>query len=182
MTLLDRLKGILLDPKNEWPKVAAEPATVQSIYTGWIMILAAIGPLAMLVAFGALGLGVRVAIAAYINALISTAVLALIVDALAPSFGGGKDFTASLKLVAYSATPAWVVQILLVLPFLGWVAMLAAAIYAFYLFFLGAPVMKKCAAEKAIPFTLVVLLCAIVLSYLLRLVFAGMSQGAVLAP
>jgi hypothetical protein len=180
MSLVDRLKGILLDPKNEWPKIAAEPATVQSIYTGWIMILAAIGPLVMIVAFGALGLGVRVAIAAYINALVSTAVLALIVDALTPSFGGSKDYTAALKLVAYSVTPVWVAQILLILPFLGMVVMLAAAIYACYLFFLGAPVIKKSSSEKAVPFTIVVLLCAIVLSYLVRLVFAGLSQGAVL--
>ena len=52
MALLDRLKGILLDPKNEWPKIAAEAATTQSIYTGWVMIFAAIGPLAMLVVGG----------------------------------------------------------------------------------------------------------------------------------
>ncbi len=182
MALTDRLKGILFDPKNEWPRIAAEPATVQSIYTGWVMILAAIGPLVLLVALGALGFGVRVAIAAYINALVSTAVLALIVDALTTSFGGAKDYTASLKLVAYSATPAWIAQILMVLPFLGLIVMLAAAIYAFYLFFLGAPVLKKCAAEKAVPFTIVVLLCAIVLSYLVRLVFAGLSQGASMPP
>jgi hypothetical protein len=46
MALLDRVKGILLEPRAEWPKIAAEPATTQSLYTGWIMIFAAIGPLA----------------------------------------------------------------------------------------------------------------------------------------
>ena len=61
--------------------------------------------------------------------------------------------------------------------------MLAAAIYASYLFFLGAPVVKKCAADKAVPFTIVVLLCAIVLSYVVRLAFGGgVSHGAVLPP
>ena len=47
MNLVDRIKGILVEPRNEWPKIAAEPATVQSLYTGWIMILAAIGPIAV---------------------------------------------------------------------------------------------------------------------------------------
>ena len=119
MALLDRLKGILFDPRREWPKIAAEPATAQSIYTGWVMILAAIGPLAMLMALGGLGLGVRVAVLAYLNALIGTAVLALIVDLLASSFGGTKDFVASLKLVAYSLTAVWVAQVMLILPLLG---------------------------------------------------------------
>jgi hypothetical protein len=94
MNLIDRIKGILLDPRNEWPKIAAEPATVQSLYTGWIMILAAIGPLALLLSMHS----IQIAIAQYVLALILTFVLALIVDALAPSFGGTKDFVASLKL------------------------------------------------------------------------------------
>ena len=48
MALVDRLKGILLEPKNEWPKIAAETATPQSIYANWVCIFAAIGPLALL--------------------------------------------------------------------------------------------------------------------------------------
>jgi hypothetical protein len=183
MALVERLKGILFEPRTEWPKIAAAAETVQSIYTSWIMILAAIGPLILLLTLDALGIGVRVAIAAYVNALISTAVLALIVDVLTTSFGGTKDYVAALKLVAYSVTPVWVAQVALIFPFLGMIVMLAAAIYASYLFFLGAPVVKKCAADKAVPFTIVVLLCAIVLSYVVRLAFAGgVSHGAVLPP
>src|SRR5690348_18078419 len=77
MNLIDRVKAILVEPRNEWPKIAAEPATVQSLYTGWIMILAAIGPLALLLSLHS----VQVAIAQYLLALIITFVLALIVDA-----------------------------------------------------------------------------------------------------
>ncbi|HXT03746.1 MAG TPA: YIP1 family protein, partial [Casimicrobiaceae bacterium] len=98
MNLGDRIKGILLEPRGEWVKIAAEPATVQSLYTGWIMILAAIGPIALLLSVHSL----QIAIAQYVLSLIITFVLALIVDALAPSFGGAKDFVASLKLTAYA--------------------------------------------------------------------------------
>ena len=181
MALLDRLKGILFDPRAEWPKIAAEPATTQSIYTGWVMILAAIGPLAMLTALGGLGLGVRVAVLAYLNGLIGTAVLALIVDLLASSFGGTKDFVASLKLVAYSLTPIWIAEVMLILPLLGMLILLGAAIYACYTFFVGAAVMNKCAPDKAIPYTIVVLLCAIVLSYIFRLTAGGIGYSAATA-
>src|SRR3546814_7366747 len=40
--LVERVKSILLSPKSEWPVIAAEPATVKGLYTGYFMILAAI--------------------------------------------------------------------------------------------------------------------------------------------
>jgi len=178
MALLDRIKGILLAPKSEWPKIAAEPDTVQGLYTGWIMILAAIGPLAMLLGMGQLGMayGVRLAVMSYVNHLVGVAVIALIVDQLAPTFGGRKDFLASLKLVAYSFTAVWIAQITWLLPPLAMIVMLLAAIYAFYTFFLGAPVLARCSNDKAVVFTIVVLLCAIVLLYIVQRVIYGFNM------
>jgi hypothetical protein len=172
MSIVDRVKGIIVDPRSEWIKVAAEPATVQSIYTGWIMILAAIGPLALLVATHSL----QWALAQYVLSLIVTFVLALIVDSLAPSFGGTKDFIASLKLTAYSYTAAWLAGIFNLLGMLGGLLGLIATIYAFYTFFLGAPLLKKASPEKAVPFTLIVVLCGIVLGILAGYVFSGMTM------
>ena len=59
MNLIERIKSILLNPKEEWPKIAAEPATVQSLYVGYIMILAAIGPIVVVVRslFSGFGIG-----------------------------------------------------------------------------------------------------------------------------
>ena len=164
MNLVDRIKGIIVEPRNEWVKIAAEPATVQSLYTGWIMILAAIGPI------------IQLAVAQYVLSLIMTFVLALIVDALAPSFGGTKDFIASLKLTAYSYTVAWLAGIFNLLGALGGVLALVATIYALYTFFLGAPVLKKASPEKAVPFTLVIVLCGIVLGFLAAFVLGGMMM------
>jgi uncharacterized membrane protein (DUF485 family) len=67
----------------------------------------------------------------------------------------------------------------LLIPFLGRVVVLVAGIYGFYLFFLGAPVLKKCSVDKAVVFTIVVLLCAVVLMYLLILIVfnLGTSTG-----
>jgi len=174
MNLVDRIKGMLVEPRREWVTVAAEPATAQSLYTGWIMILAAVGPIALLL----LTHSVQLAIAQYVLALITTFVLAVIVDALAPTFGGTKDFVASLKLVAYSYTAAWLSGVFLLLGMLGYLLTLVATIYAFYTFVLGAPVLGKSSSEKAIPFTLVVVLCAIVLAFLTSFVFSGMTTMA----
>ncbi|MGA2366194.1 MAG: YIP1 family protein, partial [Steroidobacteraceae bacterium] len=40
--LIARIKGILLTPRTEWPLIAAEPASIGSLYTGYILIMAAI--------------------------------------------------------------------------------------------------------------------------------------------
>ena len=170
MNLVDRIKGILMEPRNEWIKIAAEPATVQSLYTGWIMILAAVAPVAVLLSAHS----VQFAIAQYVLSLIITFVLALIVDALAPTFGGTKDFVASLKLTAYSYTAAWLAGIFVLLGMLGSLLSLVATVYAFYTFYLGAPVLKKATPEKAVQFTLLIVLCGIVLGLLSGLVFSGM--------
>ena len=176
MNLIERVKNILLQPKEEWPKIAAESATPQSLYLGYIMILAAIGPVVILILSGFVAeFGVRVAILGYINSLVAVAVLALIVDFLATNFGGIKDYVTALKLTAYSFTAAWVAQIALLIPFLGRVVLLVAGIYGFYLFFLGAPVLKKCSADRAVAFTIVVLLCAVVLMYLLILIVVNVG-------
>lgn len=180
MNLFERVKNLLLQPKEEWPKIATEAETPHSLYLRYIMILAAIGPILMLLGLAGLGagFGIRVAILGYINSLIAVAVLALIVDFLATNFGGTKDFISALKLTAYSFTAYWVAQIALLIPFFGRVVVLVAAIYGFYLFFLGAPVLKKCSADKAVTFTIVVLLCAVVLMYLLILVVFNLGASA----
>jgi hypothetical protein len=44
MNLVERAKAMLLSPKSEWPRIAAEPMTAQQIHTSWVLILAAIAP------------------------------------------------------------------------------------------------------------------------------------------
>jgi hypothetical protein len=181
MALIDRVKNILLTPRTEWPAIAAEPATTQSLYVGYVMILAAIGPVAMAVRGGILG--TTVALLGYAISLGITFVLALIVDALAPTFGGEKNFLQSLKLVAYSYTAAWVAGIFHLLPFLGGLIGLLAAIYAFDTFYLGVPVMKKCPEDKAVAYTIVVAICGLVLGgvvvgALMSVIVGGGMMGA----
>jgi Yip1 domain len=175
MKLIDRVRGILLAPKTEWPKVAAEPATTQSIIVGYVLILAAIGPVVLLLrGFGLLSM---FAMTTYLISVGVTLVLAWIVDALAPSFGGEKNYVSALKLTAYSYTAAWLAGIAYLLPVFAMIAMLAASIYSFYTFFLGAPVLRKCAPEKAVGFTIVVAVCGVVLGAVLGSVMGSMLGG-----
>ena len=171
--IAERARRILANPRDEWVNIAAEPATVQSLYTNWIMVLAAIGPIALLLSMHPL----QVAVAQYVRSLITTFVLALVVDALAPSFGGTKDFTASLKLTAYSYTAAWLAGVFNLLGMLGDIVILIATLYTLYTFLVGAPLLNRSSPDKAVPFTLVVVLCAIVLFFLARFAFTGVMTA-----
>jgi hypothetical protein len=179
MNVAERVRNILVDPKGEWPKIAAEPASVQSLYIGYILILAAIGPIAVVlrsVAFG-FGLGIPVAAAMYVLTLVTTFIVALIVDALAPTFGGEKNLVASLKLVAYSLTAAWIAGIFRVVPYIGGAVGLIAAVYSIYTLYLGVPTIKKSPENKAMGYTVVVLICYILLIAVLGLVFFPIMTG-----
>jgi hypothetical protein len=179
MNVVDRVKNILVNPKGEWPKIAAEPASVQSLYVGYILILAAIGPIAVVLrslAFG-FGLGIPVAIAMYVITLVVTFLITLIVDALAPTFGGEKNMVASLKLVAYSLTAAWIAGIFRIVPYIGGIVGLIAAVYSIYTFYLGVPPIKKSPVDKAMGYAVVVLICYILLIVVLGMVLFPIMTG-----
>lgn len=177
MPLIDRVKNILLAPAAEWPVIAGETPTVRSLYTGYIVILAAIGPVALALRSGILGFGLGIALVTYVVALAMTYLVAWIVDALAPTFGGEKSFIRSLQLVAYSYTAAWVAGIFHLVPFIGRILALLAVIYTLYTLYLGVPVMKKSPRDKALGYTIVVVICAIVLGVVLFNVLISLLIG-----
>ena len=173
MDLVARVKGILLTPKTEWGVIDTEPATVGSLYTGYIIPLAAIPAVAGFIGLTVLGYdflgttirypmssGIKHAVLTYLLSLAGTYLLALIIDALAPNFGGQKNQIQALKVAAYSSTASWVAGIFLVVPALSVLAILG--LYSLYLFYLGLPKLMKAPEEKAMGYTVVVIVCAIV--------------------
>ena len=176
MNLVERVKRILLSPKTEWEVIDAEPTTPAELYTRYIMPLAAIGPLAQLIGYSVFGITVpfagtyRVpigsaitqAIVMYVLALAGTYVLALIIDALAPTFSGQRSQIQALKLAAYSLTASWIAGIFALVPGLRILTLLG--LYSLYLLYLGIPVLMKSPREKAVGYTVVVIIAAIVLS------------------
>ena len=187
--LVERVKAILLTPRTEWPPIAAEATTAQDIYMRYVAPLVAIGIVASFIGhvliglpvplLGTVRLGVGAALAAaivhFVLAFITVFVIALIVDALAPTFGGRKDALSALKVTAYSFTPGWVAAILTILPVLGPIAGLIG-LYGLYLMYLGLPVLMGAPKEKALGYTVVVVLCAIVLSVVVSMI-SGLVTG-----
>ncbi len=182
MNLMDRVKRILLSPRTEWQVIDTEPTTPGQLYTGYIMPLAAIGPIAQIIGYSVFGISVpfvgtyRVpigsaitsALVSYVLVLVATYVLALIIDALAPKFNGQRSQIQALKVAAYSSTASWVAGIFLLIPGLRILTILG--LYSLYLLYLGLPVLMKTPPEKAVTYTVVVVLAAIILFMLTGIV------------
>src|ERR1700729_2305566 len=127
--LVVRVRSILVEPRSEWGVIDAEPATVGSIYR-YVLTLAAIPAICQAIKFSMMGdfrstpmFAMQLAISSYVGALIAVYVLALIISALAPTFGGQQGQIPALKVAAYSATAAWVSGIFLLVPLLGILAL-----------------------------------------------------------
>jgi len=193
--LMARVKAILMTPKTEWPVIAAEPATVPDLYKNYIAILAAIPAIAgfikgSLIGYGMFGVsyrtpigtGITAAIVSYVLSLVLVYVVGLIIDALAPSFGGEKSAIQALKAAAYSYTASWVASIGVIVPGIGWLIALAGGIYGIYLLYLGLPATMKSPPEKAAGYTAVTIIIAIVLGWIVAIVVAGVAgTGAMMS-
>jgi hypothetical protein len=187
--LMARVEGILLRPATEWGLIDGEQATVPGLFTGYACILAAIGPVALVVQhllFRHWTIIPVIVIAAlsYVTSLIGVFVIGFIIDALAPSFDGQKNQIQAMKLAVYAYTAAWVGGIFNLLPILGLLAAVAA-IYGFYLLWLGLPKLMKSPQEKTAGYFVVTIIAAIlvyiVIGAVIGAVTATMVVGAILS-
>lgn len=194
-SLIDRVKNLLMTPKTEWPKIDAEPATVQGLFTGYVMILAAIPALAtaiglfLFVPRGVVIAGIGVsfgitttsiiasALIQYVLSLVSVYVMGLIIDALAPSFGSTKDPIKALKVAAYYPTAAWVAGALMIVPQIGGLVMLVGGLYSLYLLYIGLPILMRTPADKQVAYFVVTLVVAIVVLGIINTVGSRIAYG-----
>lgn len=191
MSIVDRAKNIILKPTDEWNVISAEQATVGGLFTGYAMILAAIPMVAGIIFTGALGISAAglgglgggaitlgfgalatLAIIGYLLSLVTLYVMAIIVNAVSPSFNGKSDLVQSMKLMVYASTPTWVVGLVSWIPILGGLISFAAIAYVVYLIYLGLQPVLGVPKEKVAGFTVV-----IVLIYVVTLVVSGIIVG-----
>lgn len=195
MNLIERAKNIIITPAKEWDVIAAEQPDTGKIITGYVLPLAGAAALAAFIGYGLIGVsyfGIRVAgvswgiyqaLSVLIVALCSVFVSALVIDALAPSFGAEKNMNRSVQLVAYSLTPMWIGGLLSILPMIALIGVLVG-LYGFYLLYLGMPKLKKAPADKQTGYYVVSLITILVVYFVVGLIITailmpimGLSYG-----
>jgi hypothetical protein len=167
-------KEILLHPKEEWRVIDGEQETVGGLYRKYIVPLAAIGPVAAFIGWSVFGLRVPYAgryrlpvgtallsgIVRYMLALVGVFVIALIIDTLAPRFGGTSNRIQALKIAAYGSTAAWLAGAFSLVPALAVLGILG--LYSLYIVYVGLPILMKAPQDKAAVYTAAVVALAIV--------------------
>jgi hypothetical protein len=183
MSLIDRVKNILMTPAKEWDVIATEQPDIAKICTGYVLPVAGAAAAAAFIGYGFIGesyFGVRVssvnwgiyhAIVVLAGAFIGLFVSAFVIDALAPNFDSEKNMGRSVQLVAYTYTPAWIGGLLSILPAIAIVGSLAG-LYGLYLLYIGLPKLKKTPADKQAGYFVLSLVVIIVVSVVVAMILA----------
>jgi hypothetical protein len=183
MDMLNRVKGILFTPETEWLAIEKEPGTPAYLFANYVVYLAAIPPIAGFIGASIFGVsvpsigtvrtplfaGLLAAVIAYVLSFAVVYAVAIIIDQLAPRFGGLKDFGNALKVTVYSFTPLWVAglfQLVAGLRFVGNVV----AFFGVYLMWIGLPRLMKAPADRAVAYVAVAAACAIAIVLVIRLI------------
>jgi hypothetical protein len=187
MNMTARLQGILLRPRDEWRAIDGEPTNATTLYRSYVVPLAAIGPVAAFISaavFGAsvpfvgqigtpVGTALIQAIVSYALALVAPYVLALVAGALAPSFGAKAETAQALKLAVYSSTAFWLAGVFAIVPGLSFLSILG--LYSLYLLYLGIPILMKVSAERALTYTVALVVVAAVIFIVIGAVTAAVT-------
>lgn len=173
MDLVGRVKGILLQPKSEWAKIASEPGDAGYLFPNYVCIVAAISPVCRFIrgtfiGYGPFHVGLFVgllhAVLTYVLTLVGVFVVAYIIDFLAGTFGARQNLANAMKVSAFAPTAAWVAGVFSLIPYLGILGLLG--LYSIYLLHTGIAGLMRPPEGKAVVYTILVIVCVIVFYFI----------------
>jgi hypothetical protein len=100
--------------------------------------------------------------------------VALVTDAVAPSFDSQRNFPNALKISVYGHTPFWVAGVFFLMPGLRFFTYILA-FYGLYLGWTGLPHLMKTPPEKKLMYAVAVMLGAVIVSIILGIVINQIS-------
>lgn len=174
MKIIWRVIAIISRPRETWLEIKSEQIPVRALFAAYASLIAIIPAAAGFVKMSFIGttvLGIHFRIPVmsglihacfyYIVSLIGVFIIAFIIHALAPSFDSRKDLESAAKLAVFSTTPAFVGEILVMAPYLGFIRFLIA-MYSFVVLYLGLPVLMETPGEKRVMYFIVIVLVSFV--------------------
>jgi hypothetical protein len=198
--LVDRVKNILLTPKAEWARIAAETPDQNKLFVGYALPLLALAAVCGLIGAAVIGLpfigrvpivwGVTQAIFQVAVGLVSLFICAVIANALAPSFGSRQDMGRAQQLSVYGSTASMLAGVLAIVPPLAMLA-IVGALYSIVLIYFGLPAVMNTPADKQVLYMVVLIVAYIVVFWILMWVvgiimlslgFSALGAAASISP
>ncbi len=187
--IIKRSINIIVKPAEEWKVIEQENANKNTALFGYalpyiilVSIAALIGCLIFNSFFYSMTYTVITTLFAFIIPFAGIIISAIIINAIAPSFGSTKNIDNAFKLVIYSYTATFIVSIATgLLPVLFFVSV--AAGYSFYIMFFGITPMMKTPDDKKVSYFIVSILIMLgvysTLTFTLGLISAGLLFSGV---
>lgn len=181
MEQIDRAISILKNPLAELNKVKNEQLSKDYIIKQYIAILAVIPAIAYIIGYGIVGFGMGFGrnfalpmqwavvggILTYIFSIVGVYILGIVINSLAPNFASKQSEVQAMKLAAYAYTPVLIGGIFNIIPALGIIALLFA-LYGLYVLYLGVPVLMETPDEKALTYTIIIIVAMLVIFFIMR--------------
>ena len=177
MDILNRIKGMMLNPRAEWDAVAADMPDAPMLLRNFLLPLALLAPTATMVGMLVFDTGWNseygysmlrdraavIAMATYAFQIASVYLLAAVLYLLARTEGRSPSFLVTLRVAVFGSIPVMLSGATLVIPF-NVVFSMMAIMYSFYLYYLGAERLIGIRSSDSAMFTGVVMVCMMVLS------------------
>jgi hypothetical protein len=177
--LIERIRGLLLDPDTTWQTVKAEPATVPDLLREYVFKLAAVPAVAHF-----LGWWVIVgfwnsftrSVLLYVLSILLVWGVSRIIGLLAAPFGAEENEPGCYQLAAFSLTPYFVAGALYLIPPLI-LLIPVGGLYGCFLLMRGLPAVLDVPAERAASISILVSIAMFLLFILI-----GRLTGGVVWP
>ena len=178
MSLIHRIKNLLLQPRTAWRRIDDTPIGPARIVFHLLLLalVPAICGFVGLSVVGAQAAGVTIrlpwqqglvhAAATYCMLVVGVLVVALVAHVVAPTFGGRASRESALKIAVYGSAAALLGGVFLLVPALSMLWLLAV-LYSAYVVFAGLPAVMRSAPQKTVPYAAVLVLAGAVVGLLL---------------
>jgi hypothetical protein len=188
---ISNAKSIVLNQEAEWTRMMAEESERQSLLRYGITLIVVAYVLLFVLSFL---FSMAVSLVAPFSAMhmmtsvvvqfgLSVASLYFvpnILAMLAPSFGGENNQLNALKLFVFASTPAWLGTSVGVIPIIGWLAAIAGALYAVFLFWKHFTQALSIPEDKKVQYLAVAVLILIAVHFVIGRI--GMAIADMVSP
>lgn len=177
-----RIIDVIFKPRKGWLEIKNEKLPVKRLFITYALTIAII-PAAVqfikmsVIGTALLGLHFRAPIALglihgclyYVLSLIGVFILASLIYLLAPSFNSRKDFDLAANLAVFSIIPAWLGEIFILVPYVGFIWVFIA-LYSLVLLYLGLPVLMETPANQLVMYFVVAMILGLVIVPLVSII------------
>lgn len=176
---LSHVWGLMTAPEREWKSIKQERCTIGRCYCSHVLLLALIPAVAGYIGTTLVGWQVTsrevhrltpdsaltIAILFYLTMLVAVFTIGKLIHWMGQTYGAKQPLAQCIALAAYTATPLFLIGVMLLYPLL-WLNLLLglpALAYSVYLLYSGVPVMMGITKERGFLFASAVLAVGLVI-------------------